>query len=83
MFSSWQSHFLTSAHMVHTLLFIFKPTRNSKNFENLIRGHLMTFTVPRLQIVATHHGRCWTAVVHQYRYQSVFDPLILPGLGTV
>ena len=40
MFSSWQSHFLTSAHMVHTLLFIFKPTRNSKNFENLLRGHL-------------------------------------------
>ena len=29
-----------SAHMVHTLLFIFKPTRNSKNFENLLRGHL-------------------------------------------
>ena len=40
MFSSWQSHFLTSAHMVHTLLFIFKPTRNSKIFENLLRGHL-------------------------------------------
>ena len=42
MFSSWQSHFLTSAHMVHTLLFIFKPTRNSKNFENLLKGHLKT-----------------------------------------
>ena len=40
MFSSWQSQFLTSAHMVHTLLFIIKPTRNSKNFENLLRGHL-------------------------------------------